>query len=74
MLSKMAPKVIPPRGAETEVTEARPHTAVVQPVQLEEVRVAEVHALADDVHEVRDPRYNRGLRPISEGGLAVVHD
>lgn len=83
MLCKMAPRSFPSprpplpqaRGAKTQkLLKSRSHTAVVQPVQLEEVRVAEVHALADDVHEVRDPRYNRGFRPISEGGLAVVHD
>lgn len=52
----------------------RSRTAVVQPVQLEEVRVAEVHPLADHIHEVWDPRHDGGLRPVPEGRLAVVHD
>lgn len=77
MLSKMAPNVIPPppvEQREKRSPQSRSHTAVVQPVQLEEVRVAEVHPLADHIHEIRDPRYDCGFCSVFEGGFAVVHD
>lgn len=48
-------------------------TAIVKPVQLEQVAVAELHALADDVAEGRNLGDDGGLGAVSEGVLAVVH-
>lgn len=48
-------------------------TAVVKPVQLEEVVVAELHALADDVAEGGNLGDDGGLGAVAEGVLAVVH-
>lgn len=48
-------------------------TAVVESVELEQVAVAELHALADHVAEGRDPGDDGGLRAVLEGFLAVMH-
>lgn len=48
-------------------------TAVVMPVQLKEVTVAELHALADDVAEGGNFGDNSGLCAVTKGVLAVVH-
>lgn len=48
-------------------------TAVVKPVQLEQVAVAELHALADDVAEGGNLGDDGGLGAVLEGSLAVVH-
>lgn len=48
-------------------------TAVVKPVQLEQVAVAELHALADDVAEGGNLGDDGGLGAFLEGSLAVVH-
>lgn len=42
-------------------------------MQLEQVAVAELHALADDVAEGRDVGDDGGLAFFAEGGLTVVH-
>lgn len=42
-------------------------------VQLEQVAVTELHALADDVAESGDPGDDGGLAAVAEGIFAVVH-
>ena len=48
-------------------------TAVVQAAELEQVAVAELHALAHHVAEGRDVGDDGGERAVAEGVLAVVH-
>lgn len=48
-------------------------TAVVEAVQLEQITVAELHALADDVAERRDLGDDGGLGTVAESVFAVVH-
>lgn len=48
-------------------------TAVVEAVQLEQVTVTELHALADDITESRDLSDNGGLGTIAKGSFTVVH-
>ena len=48
-------------------------TAVVEAVQLEQVAVTELHALADDVTESGDLGNDGGLGAIAEGVFTVVH-
>lgn len=48
-------------------------TAVVEAVQLQQVAVAELHALADHGAEGRDLGDDGGLAAVAEGVLAVVH-
>lgn len=48
-------------------------TAVVQPVELQQVAVTELHPLADDISECWDLGYDGGSGAILEGRLAVVH-
>lgn len=48
-------------------------TAVVKPVQLEQVVVAELHALANDVDEGGNLGNDGGFGAIAERVLAVVH-
>lgn len=48
-------------------------TAVVTPVQLEQVVVAELHALANDVAEGGNLGNDGGFGAVAEGILAVVH-
>lgn len=42
-------------------------------MQLEQVAIAELHPLADDVAEGRDVGDDGGLASFAEGGFAVVH-
>lgn len=42
-------------------------------MQLEQVAVAELHALADDIAERRDLGDDGGLGAVAKGVLAVVH-
>lgn len=48
-------------------------TAVVEAVQLEQVAVAELHPLANDLTERRDFGDDGGLRAVAEGVFTVVH-
>lgn len=48
-------------------------TAVVEAVQLEQITVAELHTLADDVAERGDLGDDGGLGTVAESILAVVH-
>ena len=48
-------------------------TAVVQAVELKQVAVAELHPLADHVHELRDLGDDGGVRGDVKRRLAVVH-
>lgn len=48
-------------------------TAVVEAVQLEQVAVAELHPLADDVAERWDLGDDGGLGAVAESVFAVVH-
>lgn len=48
-------------------------TAVVEAVQLEQVTVAELHSLADDVAERGDLGDDGGLGAVAESVFAVVH-
>lgn len=42
-------------------------------MQLEQITVAELHPLADDVAEGRDVGDDGGFIPFAKGGFAVVH-
>lgn len=48
-------------------------TAVVEAVQLEQITVAELHTLADDITESRDLGDDGGLGTFAESVFAVVH-
>lgn len=48
-------------------------TAVVEAVQLEQITVAELHTLADDIAESRDLGDDGGLGTVAESVFAVVH-
>ena len=48
-------------------------TAIVEAVELEQVAVAELHALADDLAKGRDLGDDGGFCAVPEGSLAVVH-
>lgn len=48
-------------------------TAVVEAVQLEQVAVTELHALADDITESGYLGDNGGLGAVAKGIFAVVH-
>lgn len=48
-------------------------TAIIKAVELEQVTVAELHPLADDVAEGRDVGDDGGLPFFAEGGFTVVH-
>lgn len=50
------------------------HTTVVQPVQLHQVIVTEVHSLANHIFKVGDPCDDGGLCSILKSCLTVVHD
>lgn len=49
-------------------------TAIVEPVQLPEIVIAEVHALSDYVHECRYVGDDGGLSSVPERVFAVVQD
>lgn len=48
-------------------------TAVIEAVQLEQVTVAELHTLANDIAESGDLGDDGGLSAVPEGSLTVVH-
>lgn len=48
-------------------------TAVIETVQLQQVTVTELHALADDITKRRNLGDDGGLSAVTEGVFAVVH-